>query len=420
MRALAPIALVLLLLAAGPARADETHSQTFLIGERALGMGGAATGVGDEPAAVLYNPAGIALLTADAVGGNLSINAFDEREIEGGYSTPIGQRDLVARSRPGVPLFATMVKRFGPRDANRVRRHALAFSTLNPVQRRLRYDVDVLNEATNVRETLSIDHDDRITYFGPSVGFRLRDDLAVGLSAFLATRRLRHREDQIVVTEIRFDPDTGTFVNDTLSVRESVASLTTRHALFRLGVAWEPSARWRLGLMFQPPGIELTDSARLQDRRSFADTLASPAYATYFNADQGGLPAASPIPWELRIGASWAATPALLFAADVSLYGRSGGPDEPIRPFGTPEPDPETGDLPQAGDYLATSWYRQYNVNVSVGMEGVIAGRVPVRLGFFTDRSSAPPIEGPTDRYRIEHVDRYGATASVGYRSDDY
>jgi len=400
----------------GVARADETHDQTFLVGERALGMGGAATGVADEPSAVYYNPSGLVLVPADALAANLSINAFDRRVVEDGYGSPIGTRDLRATSRPGIPIFASTVKRFGRRDAYGRRPHAFAFSTVTPTQLRLRWDVTARDDATGVSETLLVEHERRVTFFGPSIGLRLRDDLAIGLSAFLVTTRLRHSEDSTIVTDLRFDPELGVFRNDTLSVRDTLAKLTTRHALVRLGALWMPTAAWRVGLMFQPPGIELTDTASIRDRRSFADLLAEPAYATYSLTEAKGLSAAQPIPWELRVGASWAPNDAITVAFDVSAYGRT----KRARTFGSPEPDPVTGAVPQPGDYVVQSWRRRPNVNVSIGFEGVVAERVPLRFGVFTDRSAAPDVPEETNVFAHPQVNRYGASFSVGYRSERY
>ncbi|MCB9621991.1 MAG: outer membrane protein transport protein [Sandaracinus sp.] len=398
------------------ARADEVHDQTFLVGERALGMGGAATGVADEPSAVYYNPAGLVLVPGDALAANLSINAYDRRVVEDGYGSPIGTRDLRTTSRPGVPLFASTVKRFGRRLESGERAHAFAFSTVTPSQVRLRWEIDVDDEATGVSESLFVEHERRVTFLGPSLGLRLRDDLAIGLSAFLVSTRLRHREDSTVVTDVRFDPELGVYRNDTLSVRETRANALTRHALFRLGVMWMPKPAWRIGLMFQPPGIELTDRASLRDRRSFADLLASPPYATYSLTEAKGLSAAQPIPWELRVGASWAPSDALTLALDVSTYGRV----RRTQVFGTPEADPLTGAVPQPGDYVVQTSRRRTNVNVSFGVESVVANKVPLRFGFFTDRSAAPDVPAQTDVYTHPQVNRYGASFSVGYRSERY
>lgn len=172
--------------------------------------------------------------------------------------------------------------------------------------------------------------------------------------------------------------------------------------------------------MFQPPGIEWRDRARIRNRLILADTLAVPAYSTFEYVDARGLDGAAPIPWSLRVGASFAPNANLLFAADFQLVGRVGSPGNPVRAIQVPDPVPETGYVGEVGDYYPTATHRLPTFNVAVGMEAVIAGLVPVRVGFFTDRSAAPAITGPTAEYQHVDIDRYGATFSIGFRDDAY
>jgi hypothetical protein len=59
---------------------------------------------------------------------------------------------------------------------------------------------------------------------------------------------------------------------------------------------------------------------------------------------------------------------------------------------------------------------REPVVNASLGGEYVVAGKVPIRAGFFTNFSSAPEVAA-ADEIQLPHVDMYGITASVGYLS---
>ena len=405
--------LVALALSPTSARADESHFQTFLIGERALGMGGAATGVGSEASAVFYNPGGLAFTRNNGFSGNLSINAYDRRDIELGYGSPLGVADLQATSRPAVPVFASGVAKFGRRGEDGVRPHAFAFTTLTPVQRTLRMTADLADGG--VADTLRIDQQNRTLYLGPTLSFRLPRRVGFGMSLFLVTQRFRHAEDQVVVTEGEGDPATGVFTNNTLFVRESLLSRTTRHLVARLGVTWEPAPRWRLGVMVQPPGIELTGDATIRERISFADLLGDPATALLLFDEQGGLDANAPIPFELRVGASFQATEDTLLALDVSVHGPRGSATDRYRTYGAPGPDPVTGNTPLPGLFVEEDAYRTAEVNLSVGIEQVFADSVPLRIGFFTDRSAAPAISGPTDVFQVAQVDRYGATFTVGW-----
>jgi hypothetical protein len=67
---------------------------------------------------------------------------------------------------------------------------------------------------------------------------------------------------------------------------------------------------------------------------------------------------------------------------------------------------------------------RRAVVDGSLGMQYVIANAVPLRAGAFTDLSAAPdpvahaPGTDDPNASNTEHVDRYGGTLSLGYRTD--
>jgi hypothetical protein len=63
-------------------------------------------------------------------------------------------------------------------------------------------------------------------------------------------------------------------------------------------------------------------------------------------------------------------------------------------------------------------------VNGSLGAEIVIADAVPVRLGAFTDLAASaepqpqPPGVPDPDPTNTDHIDRFGGSLSVGYRTE--
>lgn len=399
------------------ARADEDHFQTFPVGERALGMGGAFTGFADAPSAAWYNPAGLAHLERDALAGSLQLTVSTHRVVEDGYGSPVGTADLEHSGLPAIPLFVGVVKRLGRRDDTGLRRHAFALSTTFPNAQRYRFDVALANSSTGVRDALRIDREARSIWYGPSWAYRVSPTLAFGISGFLVTRRVRHSEDHTIITEGVLNPARGTFENATLSVRETMVKMQTRHIVFRLGAMWDATDRLRLGVMVQPPGIELTDTARIRERRAFADTLAADSYATLYESEQKNLSAAAPVPLEVRLGTSYAASESFVLALDVGLVVPRSGL---VRAFGQPAPEPITGETPQPGDFFADSYRRDIVVNAALGFEAVAADVIPIRAGVYTDLSAAPSIDGPTDLYAHDDVDRVGSTFSIGYRSEDY
>jgi hypothetical protein len=84
------VSLIRLVNLAGPCRrprrarpghpaADDTHYQDFLVGEHALGIGGAFTAIADDASAAFYNPAGLALMGRLTISGALSVYGYERR-----------------------------------------------------------------------------------------------------------------------------------------------------------------------------------------------------------------------------------------------------------------------------------------------------------------------------------------------------
>ena len=117
------------------AHADPTHHNEVLVGGRALGMAGAATGLADDSASVYYNPAGIATLPGSSASASFQLRALEKVEIGGALSAArLG--DLEYDSSPTRAVYASAILALGEVDARGFRHHALAFSTVHPVHTR--------------------------------------------------------------------------------------------------------------------------------------------------------------------------------------------------------------------------------------------------------------------------------------------
>src|SRR5690349_15060291 len=93
------------------ARADPFHFQGIPLGQRALGFGGAFTGLADDPSAAYYNPAGLVWTGDSALSASLTLNAFDRQTIDKGYRTAMGSTDLRHKSQPSLPSSVAFLKR---------------------------------------------------------------------------------------------------------------------------------------------------------------------------------------------------------------------------------------------------------------------------------------------------------------------
>ncbi len=403
-------------------QADEFHYRSVLIGDRALGMGGAFTAIADDPSAAYYNPAGLALIQSSSVSASLQVNSIDRRTVDNAYTGVGGQQaDFVHDSEPSVPIFVSLLKKFGPKDADGQQAHAFGLSTFHPDRRTLSYRVslnalDVLDPSIRIFEDYRQRHEDATSWFGPSYAFSPSDELAFGLSAFLSTRTYHHEEElsQIDANAVSANTaDTQRFL-----VQRTDIDLNARHIVLRVGVTYAPIPQLQLGLMLQAPGIELTSDATL----TASNLSAFPGELPQFARTSQKLAVQSPIPWEIRAGIGYFADHSdLKLALDLSLHGPAGSASDPVRLIGSPREDPMfTGYVPWMGDYLADQYQRVVTFNAALGMEMTIAEVVPLRVGVFTNRSAAPDVPAFSQRYVPDDVHQYGASLSVGLRAGGY
>ncbi len=400
-------------------RADPYHQQSLIVGERALGLGGAFTGVADDPSAVFYNPAGLAQLTESTASASVSLNAFDKREIKNGFRRVIGDQDLTYTSRPTVPLFVSLVKKLGKGGSDGMRRHAIALSTLTREQRELRYDTSIDGIDKGVQDNWRITNADRVQWYGPSYAYRISSKLSFGLSLFLSTQETRHTEDRQTVDEPKKNPDTGFVDTDQVTVTENLLETSAFHGVARLGVLWQPSPALGFGLMLQPPGVPLRQRGRIRDRRISAVLRGDP-YATYLDLDHKNLGSDAPLASEARLGVGYRVSEAVLLAADASVYLPNGSKSDPIRAVEPAPYDEEIGQQADPGLFYADEWHRNWGGNGSVGIDLTLSHGLTVRAGLFTDLSSAPAIKKRSYTYSDPDIDRFGGALSVGINNNGY
>jgi len=386
-------------------------------------MGGAATGLAEDAASVYYNPAGIAQMKSASVSASFQVNAFQKITVDGGLQAA-GLADLTHNEQPSLAVYVSAIAKVGEEDASGFRRHALAFSTVNPDQQQLSFGGVV--QLDNNFANLNIDSKDNMVWRGLSYAYSLSPRWAFGLSAFWSHRELSHREALILAAGVQsqdFTDSQGNVQNAILTnnLRGDLrtVTLTSEAAVVRLGVRHDLTEHWRLGLMLQPPGVTFSTKATVhQERLTFGvDEPDAPA-PTFFDSTQPA-PAKSPIPWEARVGGAYHDEDWTI-ALDAMLHGPTGSPSDPVVAIGAPSVDAYFGRAPALPFLLPASYYTDIIANVALGIEGTIADVVPWATGVFTDLSAAPAIAGPSDHYAWPDVDRFGVTGSLGWRAKGY
>jgi hypothetical protein len=397
------------LTATSGARAQDGPYANFLVGEHALGLAGSFVAVADDASAGFHNPAGLALLPHSTASGSVLAGGLQVRRLRLGYATRLGQSDLEYDAAPTLAPFLGGALKLGKRGADGVAPFGFGLSLLTPHQDDYRSiaqlqandpDVDVPGV-----DRLEVRHGDRAQWYGLSFGARVARRVGLGLSTFLATRNVGHDEVEIRAREgLLADLPEG--ANHT---RTGAISASAEHVVLRAGALWDASRRVRLGLLLQPPGIELGARARYD----LLDTSADPTGAA-FSASEADARTHLPIPWEVRGGVAWRNPRTSLLSFDVSVLGPAGSARDPLPLVERP------GSTGPFGLFVPEVAYRQVAVRSAVGFELVAGERFPIRGGVLVERSSAPKVPGSATVYARERVHTVGGALSFGWRSGSY
>ena len=100
------------------AKADDTHYQDFVVGGRAMTMGGAFTAIADDSSGVYYNPAGLADANYSSLQLAASLYGFERGSVNGRGSTAPGVPSLnnAFTNLIVIPASAGSVYTFGEKD----------------------------------------------------------------------------------------------------------------------------------------------------------------------------------------------------------------------------------------------------------------------------------------------------------------
>lgn len=412
-RALGLVALITLgALPLGRAHADPFHAQGIPLGQRALGFGGAFTGLADDPSAAYYNPAGLVWAGDSALSASLTLNAFDRRRVDGGYRTDRGTTNLRHSLGPSLPGSVSVLKRIGKRKKSGERKHAIGLSSFTVEQRSLGFDVEVRDDPRMGLATLSMDRSARTAWSGFSYAYRISDRLSIGMTSFLSIARTQYRDELISSDLGVVIAESGAYQSDAGRWESHRVATDVKNLVSRLGVLYQVNQKLRMGLMLQPPSIHVQGQASVRQRVLDIDN--ADVAGSFLTARQGKLASHDPQPWEIRLGASYKLYKWLTLALDASLTGADGTKRNPIVTVGRRTPNAETGAVAEVGYFEVDHWHRPVSGNLAMGSEMILWDTIALRTGLFTSFSSSPPIPRVSMEYRNPDVHRVGGAVSLG------
>ena len=240
--------------------------------------------------------------------------------------------------------------------------------------------------------------------FMPGIGYsRKVGRLRFGVSGFYVLRALDSSETSSVT---RTSGEAG---QDAFRLVDSNVGLSSGNLQFVFGVKYLLGDRFLVGASVSTPGLAINTKADVRYRRGASDP--SVADGSRFTSVSRVLPSGwRPTP-TARFGLAYRYERLFTISGDLSLH-------FPIT-YRLVELDPST---PREWLPFANTVKRNAVVNLNVGVEVQPIENFTVGGGFFTDFSSSPSLSGPAyagalSEPKLESIDLYGLSATVGFIS---
>ncbi len=357
----------------GTAQADDYHYINMLIGERASAMGGAYTAVSDDTAGLFYNPAGIVYSPGSSMSG--SMNAYQESTRT--YKKVLGgEYDWTRNSESLLPNFFGVVQPFG--------RGTIGFSYAVPNSINENQDQIFNNISTSlglVRDyIINFNNDDRTYNFGPSYAMKVTDNLSLG-----GTLYFHYRQQQRISNNVLSFFGDRVWVNDYYELEEFGVK-----PIF--GLMWSPADQLAIGTTISK--VNLLESTITDYQTCLGANGAT--YSSSSLCQSGDVVTYQKIvsteeatyPTNVKVGAAWFASDALLVSADLDYNSAHGS--------GVEE--------------------RVSVVNFAFGAEYYLSPDWAVRGGMYSDMANTPELKtGVTSYNQYENIDIYGFTGSISH-----
>lgn len=412
--------LALLCVVPAVAAADLFHANNFLVGDRAVGLGGAFCAIADDASAIAYNPAGMAFAQSSKFIG--SGTAFYNRITV--YRDIVGSDDFTESSSGSVPSFFGLLQqipRYGVGTAIGIAFYAPDGESRSQNDLIRREDLGIRSFHRTINSQSSTN------YFGVGAATLVSGSLALGLAGNVVRIRELTQEFQTVTRKVT---TTGLVLTEEAAQRGVLYSDLSQNRKFQLdvmaiepmiGLQWTPVPTLAVGFAVRKPFIisqkfrqdwDLAESKRFADFTPFSAsdikdgseeqwlklrqdgvkvTRQNPSEASdgrqvgviKISEPLGGLPA------EFRLGLAWFASTRFLVAGDVSYRL-----------------------APSDGEMTITS--TADTLNFHLGLEAYLNPSFPVRLGLFTNNDLRPKLERGGQNQE-EHIDYYGGSVVLGW-----
>ena len=406
--------------------ADQFHYQNFVVGDRAVGLGGAYTGIADDASGLFYNPAGTAFALSNDISG--SANAIYRKTLT--FKKTLGSEDFIERSGGTVPSF------FGGllKIENLLDGLVLSWGIYS-IDNELKDQDDLfnnLNLGSNVacpggtalppdnilkRFHRTVNSRSSSEFMGAALGWRFSNKVSIGAGlAYVKVSELVQEYQDVKQASHYCKTDGGYEAGTQMLTQNIRQQLTAYGAEPTLGVQATVADKISVGLTvkfgtYLSQKFEQTAEVRkvklLDIDQETIETesltnslpgLLNPAITSIYQnqgtPDLQDEPLGS-MPWKLRVGIAYFASPRLLISSDV------------VHVSGVT-------DAKKFGGFSYSLYGKESVTNIMAGLEYYLIPAVPIRLGFFTNKDARPDVDKSKMNQR-NHIDWYGGTIFLSW-----
>lgn len=380
------------------AQADLFHYSNLLIGQRAIGLGGAFTALSDDTSGLHYNPAGLALQSSSELSG--SINSFYLKKNT--FERVFGEKQFTESARGNLSSFFGLSKKISPPLLGNI---SIGLAFINP-------DASLSNENILIEN----EPDPNVIRYHRAANIRSGSSQVIAGAAkkFGKESALGCAGSYLDVDELEQtyqDVVQGPFLSKNLPSTDIYSSLgqnlrthlVIRGGGLRCGFRTGFDNGLKLGLSYQRTEIvyqnfeydfEINKVYTTSDGKVVAvdgseETIISGKLQRESTRTQSQN-FISLWPDEMRLGIAFQPYKALTLTADAVRFG--------------------------AGDGGTVRVKRGEVINFAVGSELLLANTLFFRAGFFTNNDATPTRDLSSANQRKEYMDYRGASFSTGLK----
>lgn len=376
--------------------ADDTHYQDFVVGDQAVGLGGAFTAISSDPSGLWYNPAGIVDVSNASL--SLSANLYGIQDASVGKKETIIPEDPVSKLSV-VPASAGFVQALGRTGTDGKRPFAFGVSLVVPSYRKFSSSEEGTNQDPalgSYRHGYHRAFEDQTLWVSLGGAMRLHGRLSIGAGVVLVHRSVQDAASSFVAADLR-DGEFHTFRSSMMDINFSNDSL-----LLCAGFKLQIAPRLFFGAMVRSPSVTVYSTGNMRFARSRADGIQNGFLPT---PEEVKVKSQSQIWGEGRAGIAYVIPELLTLSADISVH-------LPTR-YTLVQIDNEQA---RRALLIAPEIDRNLVINGNLGAEVQILNTFTLGLGAFSNFSSAPSIGDPT-RPSPARVHMVGGTLAAGFFS---